>query len=348
MEMEKLKFVRPKCVGGQSVPTPHLYVANCGPALGLSLETIATAFGIFGTVASVNTADETGTRVIVTYHGIAPAEAAKESWDGYPCSYFGGRVLHLQYSVPCAPCKVEGTLRVFTVASEMGIPGLYLIPNFISKQEEHKLLAAVDERPWQGLLKRRVQHYGYEFMYKTRNVDREQNLGQLPLFLSDLLNRISSLPEVNQAENYLPLDQLTVNEYPPGVGLSPHIDTHSAFDGCIISLSLAGPCIMEFRKYTSVGWVSSKENDADHGQLDVDMSCTEDNLGNQCSTKCPKFERMALFLPPRSLLLLSEDARYAWHHYIPHHKVDIVNGERIPRSLRRVSFTFRSIWPLQL
>ncbi|XP_057849874.1 alkylated DNA repair protein ALKBH8 homolog isoform X4 [Cryptomeria japonica] len=282
MEMEKLKFVRPKCVGGQSVPTPHLYVANCGPALGLSLETIATAFGIFGTVASVNTADETGTRVIVTYHGIAPAEAAKESWDGYPCSYFGGRVLHLQYSVPCAPCK-------------------------------------------------------------TRNVDREQNLGQLPLFLSDLLNRISSLPEVNQAENYLPLDQLTVNEYPPGVGLSPHIDTHSAFDGCIISLSLAGPCIMEFRKYTSVGWVSSKENDADHGQLDVDMSCTEDNLGNQCSTKCPKFERMALFLPPRSLLLLSEDARYAWHHYIPHHKVDIVNGERIPRSLRRVSFTFRKV-----
>ncbi|KAH9293571.1 hypothetical protein KI387_041226, partial [Taxus chinensis] len=341
METEKLKFVQPKCVGGQLVPTPYLYVANCGPALGLSLETIATVFGMFGTVTSVHTADESGTRMIVTYHGVASAQAAKESWDGYPCSYFGGRVLHIQYSVPCAPPKIEETLAVFTVASETGIPGLYLIHNFVTEQEEHELLAAVDERPWQGLLKRRVQHYGYEFMYKTRNVDTEQYLGQLPLFLSDLLNRISSLPEVNQAENSLPLDQLTVNEYPPGVGLSPHIDTHSAFYGCIISLSLAGPCIMEFRKYTSGGWSSSKEKDADLGQLDIDLSGVESNVGNQGSIKHPMFERKVLCLPPRSLLLLSEEARYAWHHYIPHHKVDIVNGERIRRSLRRVSFTFR-------
>ncbi|GKD11859.1 alkylated DNA repair protein AlkB homolog 8 isoform X1, partial [Tanacetum coccineum] len=39
-----------------------------------------------------------------------------------------------------------------------------------------------------------------------------------------------------------------VNEYPSGVGLSPHIDTHSAFEGSIYSLSLSGPCIMEFRR----------------------------------------------------------------------------------------------------
>jgi hypothetical protein len=28
-----------------------------------------------------------------------------------------------------------------------------------------ELLAAVDERPWISLSKRRVQHYGYEFCY---------------------------------------------------------------------------------------------------------------------------------------------------------------------------------------
>jgi len=33
------------------------------------------------------------------------------------------------------------------------------------------------------------------------------------------------------------------------------------------------------------------------------------------------FIRRAIYLPPRSLLLLSGEARYAWHHYIPHHKV---------------------------
>ena len=68
-------------------------------------------------------------------------------------------------------------------------------------------------------------------------------------------------------------DQVTVNEYPPGVGLSPHIDTHSAFTGAIASLSLAGHVAIVFRR----------------GQ-----------------------EQRALALPPRSLLVFAQEARYAW------------------------------------
>lgn len=30
-----------------------------------------------------------------------------------------------------------------------------------------ELLAAVDSRPWKSLAKRRVQHYGYEFLYEV-------------------------------------------------------------------------------------------------------------------------------------------------------------------------------------
>lgn len=33
-----------------------------------------------------------------------------------------------------------------------------------------ELLREVDERPWQTLAKRRVQHYGYEFLYKVLNL----------------------------------------------------------------------------------------------------------------------------------------------------------------------------------
>jgi len=143
-----VKFTQPKSLGGLSHPTPHLYVANCGPAVGLSLERIAAAFGTFGTVTGVQVADESGTRVVVTFRGIAPAQAAKEAWDGTPCSYLDARVLHMQYSVPQAPCQ-------------------------------------------------------------TRNVDTKQYLGQLPVFLLQLLNRMALLPEVNQAENSLPFDQLT-------------------------------------------------------------------------------------------------------------------------------------------
>lgn len=81
------------------------------------------------------------------------------------------------------------------------------------------------------------------------------------------------------------------------------------------------------------------------GGLDNDISGMIGTAGKQqqCSKQRPDFERKAIFLPPRSLLVLSEEARYAWHHYIPHHKVDIINGERIRRSTRRVSFTFRKV-----
>lgn len=71
-----------------------------------------------------------------------------------------------------------------------------------------------------------------------------------------------------------------------------------------MSLSLAGPCVMEFRRGA---------------------------------------EQRALFLPPRSLLVMADEARYAWHHYIPHRRSDPLDGEAVPRAASRVSFTFRKV-----
>ena len=59
-------------------------------------------------------------------------------------------------------------------------------------------------------------------------------------------------------------------------------------------------------------------------------------------------EKRAVYLPPRSLLIMAESARYEWLHYIPHRKADMVQGVNIPRSRRRVSFTFRKVRHLTL
>ncbi|GIL80789.1 hypothetical protein Vretifemale_9845, partial [Volvox reticuliferus] len=151
---------------------------------------------------------------------------------------------------------------------------------------------------WEMMAKRRVQHYGYRFDYATRNVDPAKPLGPLPPWATALANRIAALPEVSQ-----PLDQLTVNEYDPGVGLAPHVDTHSAFTGPIISLSLGSSAVMEMRR----GDVARP-----------------------------------LLLPPRSLLVMGGESRYAWQHYIPHRVADLVGSRLLPRS-RRVSLTFRKV-----
>ncbi|EXB70725.1 hypothetical protein L484_023911 [Morus notabilis] len=85
---------------------------------------------------------------------------------------------------------------------------------------------------------------------------------------------------------------------------------------------------MEFRRYIDGDWRHTKAT------LSTDMT-TENPVNNS------NFLRKAIHLPPRSMLLLSGEARHAWNHHIPHHKIDMVNDTVIRRGSRRVSFTFR-------
>ncbi|XP_022863176.1 alkylated DNA repair protein alkB homolog 8-like [Olea europaea var. sylvestris] len=321
------RFTRPK--GGDGESSPNLYVANCGPAVGLSFETIMSVFGTYGEVKGVYAADESGTRVIVSYYEESSAQAALKELDGHPCANLGGRSLHIRYSAQSlGKVKVNDTIAVSTSASDLKVPGVYLVHDFVTAKEEEELLAAVDSQPWQHLAKRRVQHYGYEFRYDIRNVNTKQYLGDLPSFVSPVLGRIKMFQKFDSSVDVC-VDQLTVNEYPPGVGLSPHIDTHSAFEGSIFSLSLAGPCIMEFRLYSKGVWLSTYTSSFD----------AEEQICENSSN----FLRKAIYLPPRSMLLLSGEGRYAWHHYIPHHKVDKVKDSEIRRGPRRVSLTLRKV-----
>jgi alkylated DNA repair dioxygenase AlkB len=43
-----------------------------------------------------------------------------------------------------------------------------------------------------------------------------------------------------------PFDQMLVNEYAPGQGISPHRD-YAPFGRTVVSLSLLSPCVMDFR-----------------------------------------------------------------------------------------------------
>jgi len=99
-----------------------------------------------------------------------------------------------------------------------------------------------------------------------------------------------------------PFDQMLVNEYLPGQGIALHRD-YAPFDRTVVSLSLLSPCVMDFR----------------HARDDRSES---------------------LQLHPRSLLVLSDEARYVWQHGIARRKNDRWQAELIPRR-RRLSVTFR-------
>jgi alkylated DNA repair protein alkB family protein 8 len=78
------------------------------------------------------------------------------------------------------------------------------------------------------------------FEYAVRGIDPAQSSPDPlpPWLLTPLVSRIADRAAALGAPKRL--DQATVNEYTPGVGLSAHIDTHSAFEGAVLSLSLAG------------------------------------------------------------------------------------------------------------
>ncbi|NDJ53982.1 MAG: alpha-ketoglutarate-dependent dioxygenase AlkB [Chloroflexi bacterium] len=121
------------------------------------------------------------------------------------------------------------------------IAGLSLLEAYISEEEETALVMAIDSATWRNDLKRRVQHYGYRYDYRTRSLGPDHYLGPLPRWSSDLVDGL-----IADGIFARPPDQLIVNEYLPGQGIASHIDCLSCFGNTIVSLSLLSGCIMRF------------------------------------------------------------------------------------------------------
>lgn len=196
-------------------------------------------------------------------------------------------------------------------------PGLQIVENFISEDEENMLMNLIDwgEKPGDkaegSLLKhRQVRHFGYEFKYGSNSVDKDNPLPfGIPEALNGIVRRI-----VEQGWMPVPPDQLTVNRYLPGQGIPPHVDTHRSFTDEILSLSTGGGVIMDFR----LG-VSEKQ------------------------------QHHTMYLPSRSLCVMAGPARYEWTHGICPRMTDVVSGKNgiaglhlCPRQ-ERISFTFRKV-----
>lgn len=155
-----------------------------------------------------------------------------------------------------------------------GINGLVYLPEYVSLEHHDWLLSQIDAGPWDTSMKRRVQHHGFRYDYKARTVTQDMFLGELPTWLS----RIAIQLHHDGLIEIVP-DQVIINEYMPGQGISAHTDCEPCFGDRIFSLSLGGGVIMELSR--------------------------------------PEQEKIEILLTPRSLLMLHGEARYDWKHAIP-------------------------------
>lgn len=114
---------------------------------------------------------------------------------------------------------------------EAPVQGLSYHGDYLTSEEESRLIAMIDRQPWITDLKRRVQHYGYRYNYTHRRIEPDMFLGPLPGWAQPLAQRLHRDGCVARIP-----DQLIIN-----------IDCVPCFGDTILSISLGSPLHAELR-----------------------------------------------------------------------------------------------------
>jgi alkylated DNA repair dioxygenase AlkB len=184
------------------------------------------------------------------------------------------------------------------------VPGLVYLPDWLDDLGQQQLLADIDAERWSTELRRRVQHYGHRYDYGRRAVAVPDGGSATPI---PTWARTLALRLHVEGHTDRPADQVIVNEYLPGQGISAHVDCVPCFGPAVAAVSLGSACVMDF-------------TGPDHA------------------------DTVPVWLLPGSLCLMTGPARYEWRHAIAARKSDPAPAGRVPRS-RRVSVTFRTVLP---
>lgn len=174
--------------------------------------------------------------------------------------------------------------------------GLIITEEFITPEYEQELIKNILNSEWDTSISRRTQQYGYKYNYKSRDIKLRDYLGSFPEWLDKLVDYLVDKTSISRPT------QVIINEYEPGQGIAPHIDSE-IFDDHICSLSLNDGIIMDFQD---------------------------------------RYNTYHIHLKNRSLLEMTNEARYLFTHSIASRKTDIINGMRVRRNVR-YSITFRRL-----
>lgn len=185
-------------------------------------------------------------------------------------------------------------------------PGLVLYKGLLRNIAD-EMYTYFDELPWNDTLSRRTQHYGYSYDYTLRE-PKKSKLKQLPMpkpikCMCDVLHNRNILKDYP--------NQVIINQYTPGQGISAHRDHYPIFGDSVCTMSFGSGVSMHFKPY----------------------KIFSNQLGDT---------ELEIYLEPGDVLVFEGDARMKYSHEIKGRKSDAVNGKRISRGVR-ISATFRHV-----
>mmetsp|Transcript_42865 Transcript_42865/g.103555 ORF Transcript_42865/g.103555 Transcript_42865/m.103555 type:complete len:1111 (+) Transcript_42865:309-3641(+) len=260
------------------------------------------------------------------------------------------------------------------------VPGLVMIEDFVTEEQEEALMAVLTgpHAPWApeqlnksqtGVVKRKVQHYGYVFDYQTADVLRDRY--QVQCEDSDGRKnddhhnsvRIANCPPLpilpreddddkNQMSSHLVEERIN-NAVQQGQGwevLAGIIEKARRHEFHVEDSEPSTSLPMTFDEINQLTVNQYKPGEGIGSHTDT-ISAFGDGLisislnsGIVMEFRNPKVDlavKKLVYLSRRSLLLMSGPARFEWEHQIVTRQTDTHQGEVFPRGLR-VSLTLRT------
>jgi len=182
------------------------------------------------------------------------------------------------------------------------IPGLTVYPEFITQEQEKSFLSGVEKQKWSFEDEHKFQSYGIEYNFQTSSIHKDRPARSLEDLNSTEL--YSKVIEIAKNYNLDHFDQITIEEFYAGQGVSPRLESHNSFESVIAILCLSSGVVFT--------WKNDKGFQKHH------------------------------YIPPRTLLIIADEARYAWTYYVTARKIDKVEGQTVHRK-KRIAITFRKL-----
>ncbi|XP_012304425.2 alpha-ketoglutarate-dependent dioxygenase alkB homolog 4 isoform X1 [Aotus nancymaae] len=203
-------------------------------------------------------------------------------------------------------------------------PGVMLIEDFVTQEEEAELVRLMDCDPWKlSQSGRRKQDYGPKVNFRKQKLKTEGFCG-LPSFSREVVRRMGLYPGL---EGFRPVEQCNLDYCPErGSAIDPHLDDAWLWGERLVSLNLLSPTVLSMcREAPGSLLLCSAPSAAPEALVDSVIAPSRSVLCQEVEVDVP--------LPRRSLLVLRGAARHQWKHAIHRRHIEA----------RRVCVTFREL-----
>ena len=190
---------------------------------------------------------------------------------------------------------------------ELEVPGLYFTPEIITEYEEEKILNYLENDKGRPIMQIHPAHeYGWKFLNRENGYNGvltvNDYLGGIPEWLKSIWYNCIDRSDFPMKTNIVP-DHVLINRYEIGDGCRAHVDDINFWTDWVVGLSLGSGCTIVF-SYSQ--------------------------------------RKIPIYVPARSVYVLTGEARYNYTHEINQQTEDLVGTKMIKRN-KRTSITFREI-----